>query len=53
VTWSVTAQVAAMYASGNYGLRIKDSVEDTGATSTNKYSSQEGANPPELAVQWG
>jgi hypothetical protein len=53
VTWTVTAQVADMYAAGNYGLRIKDTVEDTAATSTNKYSSQEGSDPPELIVQWG
>jgi hypothetical protein len=53
VTWSVTAQVAAMYAGGNYGLRIKDTVDDTGPTSTNKYSSREGTDPPELVVQWG
>jgi len=53
VTWTVTAQVADMYAAGNYGLRIKDTVEDTAATSTNKYSSQEGSDPPELVLQWG
>ena len=53
VTWSVTSQVAGMYAAGNHGLRIKDTVEDTGATSTNKYSSREGSDPPELVVQWG
>ena len=53
VTWSVTGQVAAMYASGNYGLRIKDSVEDAGATSTNKYSSREGANPPSSPCSGG
>ena len=49
MTWTVTARVADMYAAGNYGLRIKD----TAATSTNKYSSQEGSDPPELVVQWG
>jgi hypothetical protein len=53
VTWTVTAQVADMYVAGNYGLRIKDTVEDSAATSTNKYPSQEGGDPPELVVQWG
>ena len=53
VTWTVTAQVADMYAGSNHGLRIKDAAEGTGSTNTNRYSSREGSNPPELDVQWG
>jgi hypothetical protein len=53
VTWTVTAQVAAMYAGSNHGLRIKDAAEGVGSTNPNQYSSREGSDPPELVVQWG
>jgi len=42
-----------MYAASNYGFLVKDSTVSTSTTYTNKYSSREGSNPPQLVITWG
>ena len=37
----------------NNGLIVKDSVESSGSANSNKYSSREGADPPQLMITFG
>jgi hypothetical protein len=53
VPWTVTSIVQTMYASGNYGLLVKDQTEDAYPQATNQYSSRTGANPPQLVITFG
>lgn len=55
--FSATESVSELYTLGNTGLLIRDSVEDDGGTSTNKFNSLDGKDEPEkqpqLTVSWG
>ncbi len=52
-----TAPVQELYGLGNTGLVVRDAVEDSGGTDTNKYSSLEGTTDPtkqpRLTIVWG
>jgi hypothetical protein len=53
-SWSVTAAVTAMMASGNYGFLLKDSAEGSATTYTQTYLTTEGlSNIPQLDVTFG
>jgi hypothetical protein len=50
----VTAQVQAMYAGTNGGLRISDAVEFSFGERTQRFESREaGSNEPELVLSFG
>lgn len=55
--FSATQSVSELYTLGNTGLLIRDSVEDDGGTSTNKFNSLDGKDEvekqPQLIVSWG
>jgi large repetitive protein len=51
--WSVATLVAAMYASGNNGLLLRDQIEDDPVGAKQYYNSREAAtNNPVLTVTW-
>ncbi|HEY0640073.1 MAG TPA: DNRLRE domain-containing protein [Pseudonocardiaceae bacterium] len=53
-TWSVAAQVAAMYAGSNHGFLIRDSVENGGGNEQAFHSREKGTdNPPQLVITFG
>jgi hypothetical protein len=49
--WSVTSQVQAMYAEGNHGFLIRDSVEGQDAEQQ-FHSREKGESPPQLVVRF-
>jgi hypothetical protein len=51
-TWTVTDHVLAHYAGTNNGLILRDSIEGVSPVAEQRYSSREGANPPELVLTW-
>lgn len=54
--WPVTALVSEMYASGNFGFLVRDSVvsdRTSTASGTSSWSSREGANAPRLVLVTG
>ena len=50
--WTVTTQVQGMYAGTNNGFGLSDQTEN-GAVFDQQYSSREGADIPQLIVNWG
>jgi hypothetical protein len=51
VDFTVTAQVASMYAGTNNGFLVRDSLENSSGTQI--YSTREGGNPPTLTITYG
>ena len=52
--WSVTSLVQAMYANGNYGFGLKDSVEDAATAAEQRLDAREkGANTAQLVLTYG
>ncbi|MEO3924804.1 right-handed parallel beta-helix repeat-containing protein [Micromonosporaceae bacterium B7E4] len=52
--WSVTGQVGGMYAGGNFGFLIRDSVENGNGVEQGFNSREKGSdNPPRLVVTFG
>jgi hypothetical protein len=53
VQWTVTAHVLTMYSGTNAGFVLRDAAENApNPGASQQYSSREGANPPELVLQW-
>ena len=53
-SWSVTALVTSMMASGNYGFLIKDSAESSSTAYSQTYRTSEAiTNVPQLDVTFG
>jgi hypothetical protein len=52
-TWTVTDHVLDHYAGINNGFIVRDRTESASGTAEQRYSSREGAIPPELVLTWG
>jgi hypothetical protein len=51
-TWTVTNHVLVHYAGTNNGLILRDSIESVSPVAEQRYSSREGATPPQLVLTW-
>jgi len=53
--WTVTSQVGSMYADGNYGFLVRDTVENNSGGQEQQFNSREKGsdNPPRLVITFG
>ncbi|GIF74973.1 right-handed parallel beta-helix repeat-containing protein [Asanoa siamensis] len=53
--WTVTSQVGSMYADGNHGFLIRDTVENNSGGQEQQFNSREKGtdNPPRLVITFG